>query len=38
MPGITIGDDTIIGAGSLVTRSVSLGMKISDNIAHHIQY
>ncbi|MFT8355371.1 MAG: hypothetical protein ABF617_12350 [Gluconobacter japonicus] len=38
MPGITIGDDTIIGAGSLVTRSVSLGIKISGNITHTIQY
>ncbi|WP_406565309.1 LbetaH domain-containing protein [Acinetobacter chinensis] len=26
MPGVTIGDDTVIGAGSVVTRSIPSGV------------
>ena len=26
LPGVTIGDDTVIGAGSVVTRSIPAGV------------
>jgi maltose O-acetyltransferase len=36
VPGITIGDDAIIGAGSVVTRSVPAGARVAGNPARVI--
>jgi maltose O-acetyltransferase len=33
LPGVTIGDDAIIGAGSVVTRDVSAGARVAGNPA-----
>lgn len=33
MPGVTIGDDAIVGAGSVVTRNVPLGVTVVGNPA-----
>lgn len=37
LPGITIGDDAIIGAGSVVTRNVSSGMVVAVNPARPLE-
>ena len=36
MPGITIGNDAIIGAGSVVTRNVAAGSRVAGNPARAI--
>ena len=33
IPGITIGDDSVIGAGSVVTRDVPAGVVVTGNPA-----
>jgi maltose O-acetyltransferase len=36
LPGITIGDNAIVGAGSIVTRDVAAGTVVAGNPARHI--
>lgn len=36
LPGITIGDDAIIGAGSIITLDVARGVTVAGNPAHPI--
>jgi maltose O-acetyltransferase len=36
LPGVTVGDDAIIGAGSLVTRDVASGASIAGNPAREL--
>lgn len=36
LPGVTIGDDAVIGAGSIVTRDVAAGAKVAGNPARAI--
>lgn len=38
MPGVTIGNDVIIGAGSVVTKSIPDGCMVAGNPAKHIGY
>ena len=38
MPGVTIGDNVIIGAGSVVTKSVPSGYMVAGNPIKHIGY
>jgi maltose O-acetyltransferase len=33
LPGVTIGDDAVVGAGSVVTRDVPAGAKVMGNPA-----
>ena len=33
LPGVTIGDDAIVGAGSIVTRDVAAGVRVVGNPA-----
>ncbi|HEY2013173.1 MAG TPA: sugar O-acetyltransferase [Bryobacteraceae bacterium] len=37
LPGVTIGDDAIVGAGSVVTRSVARGVTVAGNPARVIR-
>lgn len=38
MPGVTIGDNVIIGAGSVVTKSIPDGFMVAGNPIKHIGY
>ncbi len=37
LPGITIGDDAVVGAGSVVTRDIAPGVTVAGNPARQIQ-
>jgi maltose O-acetyltransferase len=36
LPGVTIGDEAVIGAGSVVTRNVAAGVTVAGNPARPI--